>query len=84
MMFGVKIVVTGDKLPKSESAVIIMNHRCRLDWMFYWSVMARYGELKHEKIIMKSELKNIPGPGKHNYTLIHYDNNKGFLQWHIH
>ena len=64
ILFGVKIIVTGDKLPKNETAVIIMNHRCRLDWMFYWSVMARYGELKHEKIIMKSELKNIPGPGR--------------------
>lgn len=32
--------------------------------MFYWSVVARYGELHHEKIIMKDELKHIPGPGK--------------------
>lgn len=63
MMFGVKVIVTGDKPPKSENSVIIMNHRCRLDWMFFWSYMARYGELKHEKIIMKHELKHIPGPG---------------------
>ena len=58
-MFGVKIVVTGDKAPKGENAVIIMNHRCRLDWLFFWSVVARYGELKHEKIIIKHELKHI-------------------------
>ena len=64
MMFGVKIVITGDKPPKRENAIIIMNHRCRLDWMFYWSVVARHGELKHEKIIMKHELKHVPGPGK--------------------
>ncbi|KAL9952462.1 hypothetical protein ACROYT_G039724 [Oculina patagonica] len=63
MMFGVKIIVTGDKPPKGENAIIIMNHRCRLDWMFFWSVVARYGELKHEKIIMKYELKHLPGPG---------------------
>jgi len=31
--------------------------------MFYWSVVARYGELQHEKIIMKHELKHVPGPG---------------------
>ena len=63
-MFGVKIVVTGDKVPKGENAVIIMNHRCRLDWLFFWSVVARYGELKHEKIIMKHELKHVPGAGE--------------------
>ena len=64
MMFGVRIIITGDKLVKSENSIIILNHRCRLDWMFYWSVVARYGELHHEKIIMKHELKHIPGPGK--------------------
>ena len=63
IMFGVKIFVTGDKPPKGENAIIVMNHRCRLDWMFYWSVVARYGELKHEKIIMKYELKHAPGAG---------------------
>ena len=63
MLFGVKIVMTGDKPPKSENAIIIMNHRCRLDWMFYWSAVARHGELKHEKIMMKHELKYSPGPG---------------------
>ena len=63
-MFGVKIVITGDKPPKNENSIIIMNHRCRLDWMFYWNVAARYGGLQQEKIIMKHELKHIPGPGK--------------------
>ena len=63
MLFGVKIVITGDTPPKSENAIIIMNHRCRLDWMFYWSAVARHGELKHEKIMMKHELKYSPGPG---------------------
>ena len=29
-----------------------------------WSVVVRYGELHLEKIIMKHELKHIPGPGK--------------------
>ena len=64
MMFGVRIIITGDKLVKSENSIIILNHRCRLDWMFYWSVVVRYGELHLEKIIMKHELKHIPGPGK--------------------
>ena len=66
-MLGVKIIVTGDKPLKGENAVIIMNHRCRLDWMFFWSVVARSGDLtlKNEKIMMKNELTYIPGPGQY-------------------
>ncbi len=66
MMLGVKIIVTGDKPAEGENAIIIMNHRCRLDWMFFWTVMARSGELalKDEKIMMKNELKYLPGPGQ--------------------
>ena len=66
-MLGVKIIMTGDKPAKDENAVIIMNHRCRLDWMFFWSVVARSGDLalKNEKIMMKNELKYIPGPGQY-------------------
>ena len=71
-MLGVKIIVTGDKPSKSENSIIIMNHRCRLDWMFFWCVMARSGELalKNEKIMMKKELKYIPGPGKYIRAMI--------------
>ena len=67
MWLGVKIVVTGDKPAEGENAIIIMNHRCRLDWMFFWTVVARCGELAlmSEKIMMKKELKYLPGPGQY-------------------
>lgn len=63
LVFGCKIVITGDKISDNDSPLIIMNHRCRLDWMFYWMALLRYGRLANEKIIMKQELKFIPGPG---------------------
>ena len=70
-MFGVKVKVTGEKPPVDDTALIIMNHRSRLDWMFYWCYLHRYGHLKHEKIILKDDLKNIPGPGKDTELIIY-------------
>ena len=57
-------------MPKNESALIIMNHRCRLDWMFYLMVMVRNGRLDRKKIILKDDLRLLPGPGKILWNLV--------------
>lgn len=41
-----------------------MNHRCRLDWLFYFMVLMRNGRLDHEKIILRDDLRLIPGAGE--------------------
>ena len=64
LIFGVKLVITGDKVDVSDCPLIIMNHRCRLDYMFYWMVLLRNGRLANEKIIMKNELKYMPALGE--------------------
>ena len=66
VMFGMKVHITTENFPSNlgnEKAIIIMNHRTRLDWMYYWSVILRQGKLENEKIILKKELKHIPGAG---------------------
>ncbi|XP_070578991.1 lysocardiolipin acyltransferase 1-like [Ptychodera flava] len=63
MLFGIKIVVSGDSFRPNEKSIIIMNHRTRLDWMFLWSCLIRRSALHHEKIMLKIGLKNIPGGG---------------------
>lgn len=65
LVYEVKVKVTGDIIKRDECAVIIMNHRTRLDWLFFWTCLWRHGytNLKHEKIILKHELKVYPGPG---------------------
>lgn len=66
LCFGVKMVVSGkdmDKWKSDEPAIIIMNHRTRLDWMFFWAFMLRFGSLRRLKIILKEQLKLVPGLG---------------------
>lgn len=62
---GVKIVVTGDvrQMSKNRTALIVMNHRTRVDWLFFFSVQARFGSLRRFKISLKDELKHVPGAG---------------------
>ena len=53
-----------DKSKKfTKSAIVIMNHRTRLDWLFYFCVLYRLNGLSNIKIILKDGLKKIPGAG---------------------
>lgn len=63
LVFGAKVVITGDGFIPGERSVIIMNHRTRLDWMFLWNCLLRYSYLRLEKICLKSTLKAVPGFG---------------------
>ncbi|XP_075781449.1 lysocardiolipin acyltransferase 1 isoform X4 [Pelodiscus sinensis] len=70
MVFGAKVVITGDGFIPGERSVIIMNHRTRMDWMFLWNCLLRYSYLRLEKICLKSSLKSVPGFGN-NLDAIH-------------
>ncbi|XP_023649044.1 lysocardiolipin acyltransferase 1 isoform X1 [Paramormyrops kingsleyae] len=63
LVFGVKVVITGDGFIPGERSVIVMNHRTRLDWMFLWCCLLRYSYLRLEKICLKAALKAVPGFG---------------------
>ena len=67
--FGTKVVLYGEKFSPEERAIVISNHRCRLDWMFYWMIQLRVGRLGNAKIILKDDLKWLPGPGKFSLVL---------------
>ncbi|KAM3718033.1 Lysocardiolipin acyltransferase [Dirofilaria immitis] len=62
---GVECHITGDMIRSSEPALIIMNHRTRLDWMFFWNALYKMDPwlLTTEKISLKKPLKYIPGAG---------------------
>lgn len=62
-IFRVKLVITGDTIRRHEKTLLIMNHRTRLDWMFFFCCVFHCRVLNRHKITLKSMLKWIPGPG---------------------
>lgn len=66
-LFGVKIYVSGDHISPHESAVLVMNHRTRVDWNFLWAAMYQACMPSvgcHKlKFILKDPIRHIPGPG---------------------
>lgn len=65
IIHGVKIVIQGDvsNINRHCSSLIVMNHRTRMDWMFYFSVQARYSSLRRFIISLKDDLRHLPGFG---------------------
>ncbi|WKY12901.1 hypothetical protein Q1695_004038 [Nippostrongylus brasiliensis] len=64
-VFGVSFHVTGDLILRDKPALIILNHRTRLDWLFLFNVLYKIDPLllTTEKISLKAPLKRIPGAG---------------------
>uniref|UniRef100_A0A8R1EB39 PlsC domain-containing protein n=2 Tax=Caenorhabditis japonica TaxID=281687 RepID=A0A8R1EB39_CAEJA len=64
-VFGVKLRVTGDLIDRNEPAILLMNHRTRLDWLFSWNALYKMDPwlLTTEKISLKAPLRKIPGGG---------------------
>ena len=64
------MTISGDLMRADEPSIIIMNHRTRLDWMYFWCVLVRQPSgIMNEKIILKSTLKHYPGPGTCNTSV---------------
>ncbi|KAB7496095.1 hypothetical protein Anas_06543 [Armadillidium nasatum] len=65
LIFGVKFYISGDIIKASESSIILLNHRTRLDWLFFFGALAhRTIPPAHNcKIVLKSTIKEIPGIG---------------------
>ncbi|XP_076281950.1 lysocardiolipin acyltransferase 1 [Lasioglossum baleicum] len=65
--FGVKILVSGDHISPDESAILVMNHRTRVDWNFLWAAMYQAclpSIASHRlKFVLKDPIRHIPGPG---------------------
>lgn len=83
LVFGVKVVITGDGFIPGERSVIIMNHRTRLDWMFLWCCLLRYSYLRLEKICLKAALKAVPGFGGYTVGALPFPTHKD-TRVHLH
>ena len=65
VIFGSRTHVRGDRIDHADAAIIIMNHRTRLDWLFFWDALFKIDPwlLTTEKISLKGILKYVPGAG---------------------
>eukprot|EP00090_Calanus_glacialis_P000224 TRINITY_DN10149_c0_g1_i1.p1 TRINITY_DN10149_c0_g1~~TRINITY_DN10149_c0_g1_i1.p1 ORF type:complete len:398 (-),score=86.22 TRINITY_DN10149_c0_g1_i1:165-1358(-) len=63
VVYGVKLVLTGDDLQHNEHALIVLNHPTRTDWNFLWQGLFHAGPNHNTKIILKEQLRKIPGMG---------------------
>ena len=63
LWFGQETKLFGDHVLAGEPALFIMNHRTRLDWMFLWSPLMAFNTLNQLKVILKDDLKLVPGVG---------------------
>lgn len=65
ILFGVRIYISGDRINPFEGSLVIMNHRTRLDWNFFWAGLF-HGCQPHShnmKFVLKSPIMHLPGPG---------------------
>ena len=62
-VFRVKFYASGDGFNYMERTLIVMNHRTRVDWMLFWPLLFHCARLRKLKVLLKSDLKYIPGPG---------------------
>ncbi|XP_035711163.1 lysocardiolipin acyltransferase 1-like [Folsomia candida] len=63
LMMGCRICLSGDEIDPAESAIIIMNHRNRLDWFFLWAALLHGCPAHRCKFVLKSYVRWIPGIG---------------------
>lgn len=62
---GCRVVISGDAINPDDAAILIMNHRNRLDWFFLWAALlhATKPPAHRCKFVLKSDVRIIPGIG---------------------
>ena len=55
-----KVRSFGDHVQRHEKTVVIMNHRTRLDWLYFFNYLFRARVLNRQKITLKAPLKWVP------------------------
>ncbi|XP_064623540.1 lysocardiolipin acyltransferase 1-like [Lineus longissimus] len=60
---GIKIKIFGDSINTHDNCLYLMNHRTRLDWLYFWVPLLRMKALTHSRVILRADLKEIPPTG---------------------
>lgn len=62
-LIGVKVEITGDKLPKGENAIVIANHQSMADIPVIMCLCMAEGRIPDTKWMVKDVVKYVPGVG---------------------
>lgn len=68
---GMEFVITMDDqlsednmlFPINEQVLLICNHRTEIDWIFFWNLSMRFNCHGRIRVMMKSIIRCLPGPG---------------------
>jgi len=63
-LFGIKSRSFGYSGQFKKRCLFIMNHVSHFDWMFFWAVVERQGDLMTWRAVTKDMLKNVPFIGE--------------------
>jgi len=65
LLFNTRFIITGDHINPFDGALLIMNHRNRLDWNFLWGGMYYSSKPPAHKLkmILKSAIRHVPFAG---------------------
>ncbi|CAF1932932.1 probable 1-acyl-sn-glycerol-3-phosphate acyltransferase 5 isoform X1 [Brassica napus] len=55
-----KVIFSGDKVPCESRVLLIANHRTEVDWMYFWDLALRKGQIGNMKYVLKSSLMKLP------------------------
>ena len=59
-LFGIKTRSFGYNGQFKKRCLFIMNHVSHFDWVFFWAVVERQGDLMTWRAVTKDMLKNVP------------------------
>lgn len=77
IIFGTEVHISGDKILSTENSIILLNHRTRVDWNFFWAVMYFGSKPRSHraKMVLKDPLRHVPSLGTANFIFDIYLSN---------
>ena len=59
-VLGVQTKTFGFHGKFKRRSLFIMNHVTHLDWLYFWSVVGRHGDLLTWKVVTKNNIRHLP------------------------
>ena len=60
LFFGMRIRTFGHREKFRPRSLFVMNHVCHFDWLYFWGVVERNGNITTWKVVTKNSIKKVP------------------------